>query len=167
MQENAIDQVANGFVFGFDWLKSWRDFCRPIIERIRVKIKQSRLAFQSQISTKITKTYWSILQDSSGSESSTKQPITSLTNNSPRDSDDDFHSTREALIIIRYNSPFQDFSQLHYQTAQFSVLTRLIWSIKHGILSLAPWPYLVSLSLWYLPTSRRVVARVPHPGRGT
>lgn len=25
VQENAIDQVANGFVFGFDWLKSWRD----------------------------------------------------------------------------------------------------------------------------------------------
>ena len=37
VRENAIDQVANGFVFGFDWLKSWRDFCRPIIERIGVK----------------------------------------------------------------------------------------------------------------------------------
>lgn len=57
VRENAIDQVANGFVFGFDWLKSWRDFCRPIIEGIRVKIKQSQLAFQSQISTKIMKTY--------------------------------------------------------------------------------------------------------------
>ena len=57
VRENAIDQVANGFVFGFYWLKSWRDFCRPIIERIRVKIKYSRLAFQLQISTKIMKTY--------------------------------------------------------------------------------------------------------------
>ena len=45
VQEYAIDQVANGFVFGFDWLKSWRDFCRPIIERIGVKINKVPVCF--------------------------------------------------------------------------------------------------------------------------
>lgn len=80
------------------------------------------------------KTYWSILQDSSGSESSKKQPITSKENNSPRDSDDDFHSTREASIVIPYNSPFQDF---------LSRIIRLhnlaFYRVLYGALSIESW----------------------------
>ena len=38
-QENAGDQVVNGFSFASDWLRAWHEFSGPITERIKSKTK--------------------------------------------------------------------------------------------------------------------------------
>ena len=47
-RENASDQVAIGFTFASDWLRGWREFARPITERSKANLMQSRITFDTQ-----------------------------------------------------------------------------------------------------------------------
>ena len=47
-RENTGDQVVIGFSFASDWLRKWREFSEPIIERSKGKLKQSRITFDTQ-----------------------------------------------------------------------------------------------------------------------
>ena len=49
VRENASDQVAIGFSFVSDWLRGWREFSKPIIERSEAKPMQSRITFDTQM----------------------------------------------------------------------------------------------------------------------
>lgn len=55
-RQNASDQVMVGFSFAFDWLREWREFSRPIKERIKAKSVQPRFAFDIQVKTALSMT---------------------------------------------------------------------------------------------------------------
>ena len=44
-RENASNQVVIGFSLASDWLRWWREFSRPITERSKAKLVQSRVSF--------------------------------------------------------------------------------------------------------------------------
>ena len=52
--ENSSDQVAIGFGFASDWLRGWREFCRPITQRSKAKPMQSRITFDTQLKIALT-----------------------------------------------------------------------------------------------------------------
>ena len=47
-RENARVQVAIDFGFASHWLRKWREFCQPIIERRKAKRKQTSITFESR-----------------------------------------------------------------------------------------------------------------------
>ena len=50
-RENSRVQVAISIGFGFYWLKKWREFCWPIIERSNAKPKEKQFTFDAQLKT--------------------------------------------------------------------------------------------------------------------
>ena len=50
-RENAHVQVVVGFGIASHWLRKWREFCWPIIERNNVTPKQTQLPFDTQMNT--------------------------------------------------------------------------------------------------------------------
>ena len=50
-RENARVQLAVGFGFASHWLRSWHEFFQPITERSKVKSKQMRITFDTQLKT--------------------------------------------------------------------------------------------------------------------
>ena len=50
-RENARVQLAIGFGFASHWLGKWHEICQPITERSKVKPKQTRITFDTQLKT--------------------------------------------------------------------------------------------------------------------
>ena len=48
-RENANDQFVIGFSFASDWLREWREFFAPIIERSEANPKQSLITFDTPL----------------------------------------------------------------------------------------------------------------------
>ena len=44
-------ELAIGFSFASHWLRKWREFCQPITERSKAKLKQMLITVDPQLKT--------------------------------------------------------------------------------------------------------------------
>ncbi len=63
-QKNVCERVTIGFGFCSDnWLRKWREICKPITNHSNAKPKQLRITFDTQVKTALTTDCYRVIRD--------------------------------------------------------------------------------------------------------